>query len=102
MTSTATNKVKKKPKTKVRHRVFMPPKMPKVPKGPVLPKYPLPEAKGEVGRLKHLCSGGPWAGEYLTVALFREDATMVFSAKGFKGRYVSILAYCNFLRWEDV
>lgn len=45
-----------------------------------------------------LCVGGPYAGDFMQTRLGQGACTIVFSAKGFRGRYVLKEAT---LRWED-
>lgn len=83
----------------IRKNTRMPPKAPKVPRGPST-KNPKPRAPAEPP-LSCMCAGGPWAGRLLTMYKSRPH-TAVFSLRNFRGRYVLGADLLNTARWEDV
>lgn len=80
------------------HRVFMPPKMRPVPKGPVLPNFCTKITKPRCRAVNRKCSGGPWDGKAVMVGL-HGGVSMVFRVGEFLGRYVK---KSGGLVWEDV
>lgn len=81
------------------HRVFMPPKMRPVPKGPVLPNFCTKITKGRKRAVSRLCDGGPWDGKAVSVGL-HGGVSMVFRVGSFVGRYLR--APDGRLVWENV
>lgn len=92
---------KKAKKTKIRHKVFMPPKMKPVPPGPVLPKISF-IPPGQLGRVLQsmTCINGPWHGKNIKFDLWPQEATIVFKLGSFRGRYVCSNNYA--LEWQNV
>lgn len=81
------------------HRVFMPPKMRPVPKGPVLHNFCTKITKGRRRPVNRKCQGGPWDGKAVMVGL-HGGFSMVFRVGKLVGRYIK--APDGGLIWEDV
>lgn len=80
------------------HRVFMPPKMPKVPKGPVLPNF-RSKAKPKTPAQARKCKGGPWDGQTVKMSIPSGETSLIIRVGDFYGRYrKSTIA----LTWEDI
>lgn len=87
-------------KHRVTHRVFMPPKMQPVPKGPVLPNF-CSKPTRRIRPYAKVCMGGPWDGKSIQVALDYNEATMVLKVGSWRGRYWKRLGEEE-LMWERV
>lgn len=68
----------------IRKKTRMPPKMPKVGKGPQLPNFKT-KLKPAPRPARVYCKGGPWHGECILAQIC--EPTMVFTLKGMRGRY---------------
>lgn len=84
-------------KTKIRHKTFMPPKMPKVPKM-TLPNF-CTKHPPAIRSAKRRAVGGPWDGRDVSTYLSVNDKTMLFSANGKTGRYEN--NGCGELIWHE-
>lgn len=79
------------------HRVFMPPKFPKVPKGPVLPDFRT-KAKRPAPATVRLCKGGPWDGKSVKMSLAIGESSLVLRVDEFHGSYIKTAIG---LEWRD-
>lgn len=71
----------------IRKKTRMPPKMPRVQKGPVIPKHPKVTHADLRPSRRVLLSGGPWSGKAISTKIEATQFTNVIKVGAFRGRY---------------
>lgn len=85
-----------------KHRVFMPPKMKPVPKGPILPDFKTKIRTRPNPKKRVKADGGPWDNAYFDTRVPDGGLTMVIQIGGFKGRYRVYHGFKHLAIWEAI